>query len=84
MSNYSILENLAVSDSGFLFLTTTGETFTLNELGREIFKLMQQHFTQEEIFTRLMEVYDVDQNSCKRDFEDFFAQLKNHGLIKEV
>ena len=84
MSKYSILENLAVSDSGFLFLTTTGETFTLNEQGREIFKLLQQKYTQEEISDKLLEEYDIDKSTFSRDFEDFFAQLKNYGLIKEV
>ena len=34
-------KNLAISESGFLFSPSNGESFTLNELGIWIFKLLQ-------------------------------------------
>jgi hypothetical protein len=37
MHNFSVPDSVAVSDSGFLFLASTGETFTLNSIGREMF-----------------------------------------------
>lgn len=84
MSKYNILENVAISDTGFLFLPNTGETFTLNEQGREIFRLMQQKLTNEEIFEAILNDYDVERPQLERDFDDFFAQLKNYGLVKAV
>jgi hypothetical protein len=84
MSVFSIQENLAVSDSGFLFLPSTGETFTLSGMGIVIFKMLQQKYPTNEIIKKLEEEYDSDKATIERDFEDFLFQLKKYSLIKEV
>jgi PqqD family protein of HPr-rel-A system len=84
MTQYKILENVAVSDSGFLFLPTSGETFTVNECGREIIKLLQQKTSRENIFQQIAADYDIEEKSFERDFEDFFAQLIAYGLVKQI
>jgi hypothetical protein len=84
MNNFHVLENIAVSDNGFLFLTTTGETFTLNELGRKIFKLLQQKISVEAVYAQLVDEYDVERKILEKDCGDFFAQLQSYGLIKPV
>jgi hypothetical protein len=84
MSKYLIPSNLAVSDSGFLFMPSTGETFTLNMAGREIFKLIQSGKDHEEVVEFLTGEYDVDPMSADKDITDFLNQLKNYNLIKEL
>jgi hypothetical protein len=84
MSSFLIPENLAVSDTGFLFLPSTGETFTLSSMGIVIFKMLQQRFSSEEILNNLFNEYDADKPSLERDFDDFIFQLKKYSLIKEV
>ncbi len=84
MSKFAIPENLAVSDSGFLFLPATGETFTLNECAREILRLFQQRKTEEEIIAQIMEDYDIEQSILERDVTEFISQMKNYGLIKQI
>ncbi|GMU87185.1 MAG: hypothetical protein AMXMBFR48_24260 [Ignavibacteriales bacterium] len=82
MSTFFIPENLAVSDSGFLFLPNTGETFSLNEMGRVIFRMLQQKRSEEEIITEICSEYQVDRSIVSRDVDDFVSQLKNYSLIK--
>jgi hypothetical protein len=82
MNNFIIPENLAISDSGFLFLSSTGETFTLNETGREVLKLLQQKFSYSEIVEKISNDYDVDLTEFEKDLDDFISRLKNYSLLK--
>jgi hypothetical protein len=84
MSTYAIPESLAVSDSGFLFLASTGETFTLNGIGREVFRLLQNGDTLEAIEKTVLEEYDVDRPTLERDIHDFINQLTTFKLVKPV
>lgn len=83
MTAFSIPSNLAVSENGFLFVPTTGETFTLNKIGISIFKLIQKGADSDEIIDALTEEYDVDKINLEKDFTDFINQLKHHNLIEE-
>jgi len=83
MTAFSIPSNLAVSENGFLFVPTTGETFTLNKIGISIFKLIQKGADSDEIIDALSEEYDVDKINLEKDFTDFINQLKHHNLIEE-
>lgn len=82
MNTYLVPESLAVSDSGFLFLASTGETFTLNEIGKEIFKMLQGGDTREAIEQKILELYDVERPTFVRDFDDFINQLSSFKLIR--
>ena len=84
MSKYFVPENLAVSDSGFLFLSSTGETFTLNGIGRDIFKMLQNGKTDQEIIDSVLEDYDVDRVTLEKDYSDFINQLKIYTVIKTI
>jgi hypothetical protein len=84
MTKFLVPSNLAVSDSGFLFMPSTGETFTLNMPGREIFRMIQSGKEQDELISFITEDYDVDSVSAEKDLNDFIAQLKNYNLIKEL
>lgn len=81
MMTYSVPENIAISDSGFIFLPTTGETFTLNEIGKQIFKMLQAKKSIEEISKEILEQYDIDTLTVERDVEDFLLRLKSLNLI---
>ncbi len=81
MKNYVVPENIAISDSGFIFLPSTGETFTLNEIGKEIYKLLQSKKTIEEISSEILKEYDVDALTLERDIEDFVLRLKSLNLL---
>lgn len=84
MKTFSVPENVAISDSGFIFLPSTGETFTLNEIGKQIFKLLQAKKTMEEIFSEILREYEVDTLTLERDIEDFVFRLKSLNLLIEI
>jgi PqqD family protein of HPr-rel-A system len=82
--NSRLTRNLAVSESGFLFLPTTGETFTVNEPGRIVLAALQGAQSEEEIVARLTAEYDADAASIRRDLEDFLVQLRQYQLLSEA
>ncbi len=84
MSTFRVPDNLAISDSGFLFMPSTGETFTLNPIGKEVLTLLQQQLSTEEIIKRILEEYEIDAGTLENDITDFVNQLKNFSLIKEL
>ncbi|OGU74786.1 MAG: hypothetical protein A2V93_00825 [Ignavibacteria bacterium RBG_16_34_14] len=83
MRKYIVPDTIAISDSGFLFMPSTGETFNLNKIGKEIFQMLQKGGTEEEVFKYILDEYDIDKSSFEKDFSDFVAQLQKYTLIKE-
>lgn len=81
MSEAKLSPNLAISESGFLFLPTTGETFTTNETGREVLALLQAGTAEPEIVQRLVEQYDVDAATATRDVHEFVMRLAEYHLL---
>ncbi len=81
MEQYKMLSNVAVSENGFLFLPTTGESFTLNEIGKKILDLLKQNNSSEEIIEKIVNEFDIDDTVAERDFNDFINQLKNFRLV---
>jgi hypothetical protein len=83
MSNWRLIRGLAVSESGFVFLPTTGETFTVNEEGRHVILALQDGKTTGQIVTTMIEEFDADAVTVQRDIEDFMAQLRQYQLLFE-
>ena len=84
MNHLTITPDLAISETGFLFLSSTGETFTVNELGKRILKSLQEGMTQETIVQVITEEFDVEPANAQRDFLDFVGLLKNLRLVAEA
>lgn len=83
MTKFKIPSNLAVSETGFLFAPTTGETFTLNEIASKIFHKLQNREPLETISEYLLDEYEVDKSILERDLSDFIGMLKQNHLIEE-
>ena len=78
----NIKDNIAVSDSGFVFNPNTGESFTLNPLGSELFNLIKTGKEYEEIRDDILSRYDIDEVTVERDYHDFAGLLKQFQLIE--
>ncbi len=76
------LKNLALSDTGFVFDPTTGNTYTLNETALAIVRLLKQDKTKEEIIQSITSEYEVDVDEIERDYSDMVIQLSELGLYK--
>ena len=76
-------KNIAISETGFVFDPSTGDSFTLNPEGILILEMIKQGKSKEEISTEIISKYDVDVNSFERYFYDFVATLKQMQLIED-
>jgi len=75
------LKTLAISDSGFIFDPSTGQTFTTNETGLDIFRMLKEEKSLKEITLFIENQYDVDEDIALRDVTQFLSQLKTYRLI---
>ncbi|HHJ09337.1 MAG TPA: PqqD family protein [Bacteroidetes bacterium] len=78
----SLRKNIAVSDSGFVFDPSSGESYSLNPIGTEIVKLLQQGRSHEDIIRDLTGKYDVDDATLERYYYDFIGMLKQFNLLE--
>lgn len=73
----AILKRLAISESGFVFDPSSGQSFTVNETGLAVLRLTQQESDIEMLLDRLAGQFDADAMEIKRDVQDFAARLKS-------
>lgn len=75
-------ENIAVSESGFLFDPNSGESFSVNATGKQILRMMAKGISITEIEASILEEYDVDQKTFQRYMDDFSHTLRRFNLIE--
>jgi hypothetical protein len=75
--------NIAVSESGFLFDPTVGESYSLNEQALEIFNLLKEKKSNEEIKKIITENYDVTPDDFEKYYFDFLGMLKQYRLLED-
>ncbi len=76
-----IKNNIALSDTGFIFNPDTGESFTVNPLGSAIISSLKEGKNVTEITGELQTSYDIDKNTLEKDTEDFIGLLRSFSLI---
>jgi hypothetical protein len=76
-------DDVAISETGFVFLPTTGESFSVNPIGGEILQLLKQGKSIQEISNELFEKYDADPQTIDKDITDFIEILNHYSLIEE-
>jgi hypothetical protein len=75
------LSHLALSDDGFLFDPTSGNTYTLNSVGTYILRKMIEAYSFDQIIGAMIEEYDVSEDILFRDLEQFYYFLSEQGII---
>ncbi len=75
--------DVALSDTGFVFLPATGESFSVNPIGNVILKLLKEGKSMQEISNYLLENYDADPSLIDKDLSDFAEMLRNYSLLDE-
>lgn len=78
-----IKKNIAVSESGFVFDPSTGESFSLNQIGLELVELLKQGGGFDSIKKRILEKYDVDEISFEKYYYDFINSLNQNQLLED-
>jgi hypothetical protein len=54
---------------------------TLNQTGAFLWNLLLNQTTTDELVSKLCEKYNVDEQSAKKDVEDFIFQLNSNALL---
>jgi hypothetical protein len=75
-------KNIALSDSGFVFDPSTGNSFTTNPIGMSIIRLLQESQNEERIISALLQEYETEKTMLKRDLDDFLKMLSRLKLIE--
>lgn len=75
--------NVAISETGFVFDPTTGDSYSLNQIGTEIIEMMKQDKSEEFIRDVLLEKYEIDKSNLERYFFDFVTMLREFQLLEE-
>ena len=75
-------KNIAISESGFLFNPSNGESFSVNPTGVDIINMLKEGKTLEQVTKHLLMAYDTDEATVEKDLQDFMNILKNYSLIQ--
>jgi len=78
-----IKRNIAVSESGFVFDPTSGESYSINGVGQEIIALLKEEKTPDEISKVICSEYEIDPAGFEKYFFDFVGMLRQFQLIEE-
>ena len=76
-------KNIAINDKGLLFNPATGESFTVNQIGIIIIKLLKEEKSISEISDIITEEYNVDDHTLEKDILDFGYLLRNHNIVEK-
>ena len=76
-------KNIAISESGFVFDPSSGDSFSLNPVAIEIMEYLKTDKAYEEINQLILDKYDVDQTTFERYYYDFINSLRQFDLLKD-
>ena len=79
-----IKKNIAVSESGFVFDSNTGDSFSLNATGKEILNMLNDDKSEEDIKQFFLKEYDVDDLTFEQNYFDFMNILINLNLVEDA
>jgi hypothetical protein len=78
-----IKENIALSENGFVFNPSTGDSFTMNNTGKEVIMMIKEGRELSNITDLMAEKYDVDRSTLERYLADFLNDLNVYNLLEE-
>ena len=79
----NIKKNIALSDSGYLFNPSSGESFVVNPIGIEIIDLIKQGMSFSDISKNLLQKYNTDEATFEKDYFDFTNMLRINQLSND-
>jgi hypothetical protein len=75
-----IRKNIAISETGFIFNPLTGDSFSVNETGLFILRMLKEEENEETLLKAFQEEFELDRNSAEIDLNDFLSMLKSYQL----
>jgi hypothetical protein len=75
--------NIALSENVFVFNPSSGDSFTLNNTGKEVLMLIKEGKNIDQISGIMIDKYDVDKVTLERYLSDFVNDLSINNLLEE-
>lgn len=76
--------------AGDFVLVPTGNTamefnglIAINEIGAFLWKNLQSEITREQLVQKVLEEYEIDSETVKKDVDEFLSKLVNAGIVAE-
>ncbi len=79
----NLKKEIAISDNGFVFQPSTGDSYSLNPIGIRILSLIREGKDEKQIRDTLLEEYDVHPSQLEEDLYDFLAYLRQLNLVTD-
>ena len=74
------LADIAVSNTGFVFDPSTGQTFWLNKTGLFIVKMLQAGVDMGEIVEKMLQEFSIDRDTALEDAREFLSLMIGMGF----
>lgn len=78
-----IKKNVAISESGFIFNPTTGDSFSTNPIGLEIIRMLKEEKSKDEIRKSILGKYITDESTFEKDYYDFVMMLQSNQVAED-
>lgn len=75
--------NVAISESGFIFNAEIGTSFTTNPIGVSILKQLKEDTSLENLKESIVKNFEIDPITCEKDLDDFLSIVNQHNLLEE-
>lgn len=75
------LISTTIDDELVLLDMDSGFYFALNSVGHDIWQLLEQGKSQEEVIQQLLSEYEVTEEVCRQEVTSFLADLSKHALV---
>ena len=56
---------------------------TVNEVGKFIWQQLYEDLAQDELLQRIIQEYDIDEQTAAEDMEEFLEKLNQGGLLQQ-
>lgn len=77
-------KNIALSESGFIFDPTTGDSYSVNSTGSKIFELLKKGLSKDQIIENLLNTFNSDTKQVTEDLDDFLIHLAQLKMIENA
>jgi len=79
----TINKKIAVSETGFIFNPTSGDSYSMNPIATEILEMLKKEMTEEDIKKALLEKYDVSKSVLNKSYDEFIDTLRKLNILED-
>ncbi|WP_320053060.1 PqqD family protein [uncultured Acetobacteroides sp.] len=74
--------SVVINDTGFVFNPETGDSFSVNTLGLELIRQLEEERDVETLRKFLSRKFTVSMATLRKDLDDFLRMLKDNKIIE--